>query len=124
MKRSGKIMAKNKRLSPNQLAEIKASFAGLKSIDGYAPVNADFAVAAIQPIEAAIDTLTEQESQMLAQLADLRDRIADNGAEFSQKMKGAAQQIIAQFGDDSAEIQALGRKRVSERATRKPKAVQ
>lgn len=115
-------MAKNKRLSPNQLAELKASFAGLKGVEGYAPVNADFAAAAIEPIETAIETLTAQEAQLLAHLAELRDQIADNGAEFQQKMKGAAQQVIAQFGDDSAEIQALGRKRTSDRAARRPKA--
>lgn len=116
-------MAKNARLSPNRLAEVKASFAGLKGIAGYAPVKAEFAVAAIQPIETEIDDLTTQESKIAAQLADVRDRIAAAGTQFAQKMKGAAQQVIAQFGDDSAEIQSLGRKRTSERAARKPKVV-
>lgn len=114
-------MAQRKRLSPNQLAEVKASFEGLKSIAGYAPVKPEYKVSEIQPIEAAIDDLTKQEAQMLARLGDLRDQIADKGTAFAQKMKGAAQQVIAQFGDDSMEIQALGRKRTSERAARKPK---
>ncbi len=114
-------MAKKARLSPNQLAEVKASFEGLKSIGNYAPVKAEFRISEIEPVEAAIDDLTAQEAQLLAQLGGVRDQLADRGTEFSQKMKGAAQQVIAQFGDDSAEIQKLGRKRTSERAPRKTK---
>lgn len=117
-------MPKSARLSPNKLAEVKASFAGLKTIDGYKPVNNEFAVAQIEPIETAIDDLTAQETQLLIQLSDVRDQIAAKGTEFVQKMKGAGQQVIAQFGDDSAEIQALGRKRASERSTRRPKSPQ
>lgn len=114
-------MAKKTRLSPNKLAEVKASFAGLKSITNYVPVKSEFKVSEIEPVEAAIDDLTAQEAQLLAQLGDVRDRLADKGTEFTQKMKGAGQQVIAQFGDDSAEIQMLGRKRTSERAARKSK---
>jgi len=114
-------MAKNSRLSPNKLADVKASFAGLKTIGGYEPVKKEYEVAAIQPVEAAIDALTEQEAQLLVQLGDVRDELASKGTEFAQKMKGAAQQVIAQFGDDSQQIQSLGRIRSSERSTRKPK---
>lgn len=105
-----------KRLSPNQLAEIKSNFAGLKQIQGYAPVKDDYKITAIQPIETALDNLLVQEAQLETQLATVRDQIAERGGEFVQKMSGAAQQVIAQFGDDSAEIQALGRKRKSDRA--------
>ena len=115
-------MAK-RRLSPNKLAETKASFAGLRSIGDYAPVKTEYKVSEIEPVEAAIDSLTEQEAQLLVQLGDVRDQLADKGTAFTQKMKGAAQQVIAQYGDDSPQIQALGRKRTSERATRKPKPV-
>lgn len=114
-------MAKKTRLSPNKLAEVKASFAGLKTIGNYAPMNAEFAISAIQPIEAEIDELLAEEAQKMAELAVLRDRIADRGTLFSQKMKGANQQVVAQFGDDSTEVQKIGRKRTSERAPRKTK---
>ena len=115
------MATKRRRLSPNELAEVKASFEGLKSITDYAPVKTEFSVSQIQAVETAIDTLTGQEAQLLAQLGAVRDQIADKGTEFSQKMKGAAQQVIAQYGDDSLEIQKLGRVRSSERGTRKPK---
>ncbi len=114
-------MARKIRLSPNKLAEIKGSFAGLKTIPDYKPVKAEFEVSLIQAVETTVDELTLQEAQLSAQLNDVRDRLADKGKEFTQKMKGAAQQVIAQYGDDSPEIQKLGRVRSSERATRKPK---
>lgn len=115
-------MAKKKRLSPNQLAEVKSSFAGLKQIAGYTPLKEDFKVSAIQEIDTALDNLLTQESQILAQIADLRDKIADKGSEYVQRMNGASQQVIAQFGDDSPEIQSLGRKRKSDRAPRRQKS--
>ncbi len=114
-------MARKTRLSPNKLAEVKSSFAGLKTIGDYKSVKPEFEVSLIQAVETAVDDLTLQEAQLSAQLDDVRDQLADKGKEFTQKMKGAAQQVIAQYGDDSAEIQKLGRKRTSERATRKPK---
>ena len=77
-----------KRLSPNQLAEVKANFAGLKQIGGYSPLNAEYKVSAIESIETALEALLVQE---------------------------------AQFGDDSAEYQSLGRKRASDRAKGRPK---
>ena len=116
-------MVKKMRLSPNQLAETKSGFAGLKGIAGYKSSNAEYDVAVIQPVKTAIDTLTAQGAKLLVQLGEVRDRIAANGIQFTQKMKGAAQQVIAQFGDDSMEIQTLGRKRSSERAPNRPKSV-
>lgn len=116
-------MAKKKRLSPNKLAELKSDFAGLKQIQGYAPIKDEFKVGEIQPIETALDNLLVQEAQTVAQLDAIRDQIADKGDLFVQKMKGAAQQVTAQFGDDSPEIQSLGRKRASERATGRPSKV-
>ncbi|MDQ2746069.1 MAG: hypothetical protein M3T96_02275 [Acidobacteriota bacterium] len=114
-------MPKNKRLSPNKLAAVKADFEGLKSISDYKPIKSDFEVTQIQPVADSIDNLLEQEAQILAQLGDIRDQLADKGTMFFQKMKGAAQQVIAQYGDDSAEIQKLGRIRSSERSTRRTK---
>lgn len=114
-------MARKVRLSPNKLAEVKEAFAGLKTISDYAPVKTEYAIAQIEAVEKAVDNLTLEEAQLAAQLADVRDQLADKGKEFVQKMKGAGQQVIAQYGDDSAEIQKLGRVRSSERGTRKPK---
>jgi hypothetical protein len=65
--------------------------------------------------------LLEQEAQLMVQVEDVRDQIADKGKELAKKMVGVGQQVVAQFGDDSPEVQAIGRIRSSERAGRKPK---
>lgn len=110
-------MAKYKRLSPNQLAKVKSDFAGLKQIQDYSPRQDDYKVSAILPIETALDNLLTQEAQLETQLGAIRDQIAEKGYQFNQKMNGATQQIIAQYGDDSPEIQAVGRIRKSDRST-------
>ena len=55
-------MARKKRLSPNQLAELKSNFAGLKSVQGYSPIKDEFKVTAIEPVETALDNLLVQEA--------------------------------------------------------------
>lgn len=88
-------MAK-KRLSPNQLSEVKANFVGLKQIADYESLKDEYKVAAIQTIETELDALLVKEAQLSAQLDDTRDQIAAKGADFSERMVGATQQIIAQ----------------------------
>lgn len=113
-------MAKKTRLSPNKLAKEKESFANLKAITGYSPARAEYEVAVIQPIVDAGDSLRVLEAQKKAELADIRDQIAAKDSEFVEKNDGAALQVAAQYGEDSPEYQSLGRKRKSERRTRRP----
>lgn len=108
-------MPQKKRLSPNQKAELKGDFAGLKSITSYKPSKDEFKTSDIEAIDTRLDNLDEQISQAEAQLADLRNQAADTGAEYVKKMKGARQQIVAQFGDDSPEYEAVGGIRTSNR---------
>lgn len=112
-------MAKNKRLSPNELAREKGYFANLKVIDGYDPRKADYKVTEIQPVVDRLDASLAREAQLLAELAELRDSIAADSTVFVEKNDGAAIQVAAQFGDDSAEFASLGRTRKSERKTPK-----
>jgi hypothetical protein len=110
-------MARNKRLSPNQLTREKGYFTNLKNIAGYHPQNPEYAVAAIQPVEDIIESSLDEETRLLARLAEVRDIIAENSTIFVQKNDGAALQVAAQFGEDSPEYQSMGRKRKSERST-------
>ena len=115
-------MAKNKRLSPNQLAEEKGYFTNLKNITGYKSLKPEFEVAVIQADVDALDAALTEETQILARLAQVRDIIAEKGTSFVAKNDGAVTQTAAQFGEDSPEYQSLGRKRKSERGlTRKSK---
>lgn len=110
-------MAKNTRLSPTKLAKEKTYFANLKNIQGYEPRREEYAVAVIQPIHDRLDASLGREANLQAELAEVRDLIAADSTALVEKNDGATLQVAAQFGEDSAEYQALGRTRKSERAT-------
>lgn len=110
-------MAKNTRLSPNQLAKEKTYFENLKAIEGYRSQKPEYEVAAIQAVVTDLDASIARESTLLAELAEVRDIIAAKGTELVQKNDGSVIQVAAQFGEDSPQYQSLGRKRKSERRT-------
>jgi hypothetical protein len=113
-------MAKNKRLSPNQLAEERGYFTNLKNITGYRSLKPEYEVAAIQTVVDELDSALAEETQLIARLAQVRDTIAARSTTFVEKNDGSVIQVAAQFGEDSPEYQSLGRKRKSERgASRK-----
>ena len=115
-------MAKNKRLSPNQLAEERGYFTNLKNTTGYSSLNPAYAVAAIQTVVDELDDALAEETQLIARLSQVRDTIAEKGTSLVEKNDGAVIQVAAQYGEDSPEYQSLGRKRKSERgASRKRK---
>ena len=115
-------MAKNKRLSPNKLAKEKGYFTNLKNIAGYRSLKPEYEVAVIQVVEDELDDFLVEETQLLARLATVRDKIAERGTTFAEKNDGSVTQVAAQFGENSPEYQSLGRTRKSERSTnRKPK---
>jgi hypothetical protein len=108
-------MAQKKRLSPNQKAELKTDLAGLKTITSYKPVKDEFKTSEVEMVDAQLDSLDEQISQAEAHLSDLRNQAADVGITYVKKMKGARQQVVAQYGDDSPEYEAVGGTRTSNR---------
>lgn len=108
-------MAKDKRLSPNRLAEENGYFTNLKNIPNYRSQKPEFEVAAIQTVVDDLNAALEEETQLVARLAQVRDTIAQKGTLFVEKNDGSVIQVAAQFGDDSPEYQSLGRKRKSER---------
>lgn len=111
-------MSKKRRLSPNRLAEEKAYFENLKAMEGYHSQKPEYEVAAIQAVVDVLDEKLAREAVLLAELAQVRDEIAEKGTELSEKNDGSAIQAAAQFGEDSPQYQSLGRKRKSERRTR------
>lgn len=105
----------NKRLKPAQIEADRTSFAALQTIAGYAPANAAFALAKVTEAEAALRSKQAAEAQAEAALASARDAAVAGEWEFHNLMIGAKDQVTAQFGRDSDEVQAVGRKKASER---------
>lgn len=105
----------NKRITPPVLEADRSSFAALQGIGGYTPTNPAYAVAAIKTLEAEMTGARDAEVQAAAALATARDRAAAKEWEFHNRILGVKDQVVAQFGRDSNEVQALGLKKASER---------
>lgn len=110
------------RLKPAQIQADRDAFAALQAIAGYAPANAAYALAAIVAARASLDGAQQAETQAAAAAAAARDSAVAREWEFHNLMLGAKDQIIAQFGKDSNEVQAVGLKRKSEYSRPRPRA--
>ena len=112
-----------KRIKPAMIEADESSFAALQSMAGYAPANQSYTLAAITSAHAALQGAWTAETQAEAALAAARDNAVAREWEFHNLILGAQDQVTAQFGRDSNEVQALGRKKASERKAprRKPK---
>lgn len=116
-------MAKDqsKRLSPVVIETDKASFAALQAIATYTPANTTFAMAAITSAKAELDAAQQAEAQATAGAATARDNATAKEWAFHNLILGAKDQVVAQFGRDSNEVQEVGLKRASEYKTRRSK---
>jgi hypothetical protein len=93
----------------------ESGFAALQAMTGYAPANQAYTLAAITAAHGALQSAWTAESQAEAALAAARDDAVAKEWEFHNLMLGAKDQVTAQFGRDSNEVQALGLKKASER---------
>lgn len=109
-------MGKNetRRLRPSQIQANKDNFAALKAITRYAPANPAYTVEAIDAVETSVTTSQQLESQTIAAAAAARDDAVGNEWQHHNLMLGARDQVVAQFGRDSNEAQAVGLKKKSE----------
>ena len=104
----------NKRLGPALLQDDLDALTALRSIGGYTPANAAYT---LQAVEDKLSNMTgAQEDEINAQnaLATARDAAAAAEWEFHNFILGVKEQVIAQFGKNSDEVQALGLKKKSE----------
>lgn len=104
-----------KRLKPAQVEADRSSFAALQAIASYTPANQSYAVAALVKAQAEMQSAQAAETQAAAAAAAARDTAVAKEWEFHNLMLGAKDQVIAQFGRDSNEVQAVGLKKSSER---------
>jgi hypothetical protein len=117
-------MAKNEtvRIRPSVLQQDRDAFSALKGITGYTPANANFSVASITTVQGTLVAKREIEAQKEGEFDAARDVAVAAEWAFHNAILGAKDQVIAQFGDDSNELQALGLKKKSEFKSPSPKA--
>lgn len=110
------------RLRPSQIQTDRDAFAALQAIEGYAPANPAFALTAITAASAALGAAQQAETQAAAAAASARDDVTAREWEFHNLIMGVKDQVIAQFGPDSNEVQAVGLKKRSEYSRPRPRA--
>lgn len=109
-------MAKNqtRRLLPAQVIANNDAFASLKKITNYAPINPAYNVAAGTTLQTTQTNNGDVEAQASSAYDNARDNAVKAEWDFHNYILGVKNQIIAQFGEDSNEIQSLGMKKKSE----------
>jgi hypothetical protein len=117
-------MAKNEtiRIRPSLLQSDRDGFAALKGLADYAPANAKFTIAEIQAAQDALIAKRDAESQKQAELDTARDEATAAEWAFHNAFLGAKDQVKAQYGADSNELQAVGLTKKSEFASPQKKA--
>lgn len=105
-----------RRLRPSDLQADEDAFAALENISDYAPANKNYTVAKIQAFKDAMDAADEKETQADADAKAARDDATSAEWDFHNAVIAAKQQVVAQYGDDSNEAQAVGLTKKSERA--------
>ena len=109
-------MAKDqtRRLKQAVLAADRDAFNALVTIGSYSPANPAYAVTALQTAFNDLQSRQATETQTFAAYQAARDGANDAEWAFHNMMLAVKEQVIAQFGKDSDEVQALGLKKKSE----------
>jgi hypothetical protein len=110
------------RLRPAQIQVDRDALAALQTVTGYAPANPAYAMAALTAAQASLNAAQQAEAQAVAAAAAARDNAVAKEWEFHDLMLGMKDQVIAQFGKNSNEVQAVGLKKKSEYSRPKTRA--
>jgi len=109
-------MAKDeiKRLKAAALKADEDAYTALKTIQGYKPANPDYALPLLENMHQAMTGNQDRELIAEKEWKSARDDANDAEWEFHNAVLGMKDQVIAQFGVDSNEVQLLGLKKKSE----------
>ncbi|APB32995.1 hypothetical protein GlitD10_0681 [Gloeomargarita lithophora Alchichica-D10] len=109
-------MAKDqsRRLRPALLQTDQEVLAALLAFPDYTPSNPEYRREALQAAWQTMQGKQSLEVQALAAAKAARDEANGSEWRFHNLMLAAKEQVIAQYGRDSAQVQALGLRRKSE----------
>jgi hypothetical protein len=112
-----------RRLQPEIISEDQDCLAALKGLSDYKPSDTAFTKTALQSASDDLDDAHEKETQAEAGWKAARDRAVKAEWTLHNLILGSKNQVKAQYGDDSDEVNAVGLKKKSEykRPVRKAK---
>lgn len=113
-------MAKNetRRLKPAQIQLDIETYEALLALANYAPANPQYKTENVTAGRTSMGTSQQEETQAVAAAAGKRDDAVANEWNFHNLILGVKDQVVAQYGLDSNEAQAIGLKKKSEYKTR------
>ncbi|HEX8181439.1 MAG TPA: hypothetical protein VF525_17995 [Pyrinomonadaceae bacterium] len=103
-----------RRLKPAQLADDERVYTAAKGVKNYAPANPSYTQVALDAAFEELKRAQAADVQAAAAAAAARDNAVAKEWAFHNLMLGTKDQVVAMFGRDSNEAQALGLKKVSE----------
>ncbi len=107
---------KTRRLSPSIKQDDLDTLAALKNITGYTPANPAYTLTKVQTAQTGMSAAQDIEVQAQAAADAARDGATAAEWAFHDVILGVKEQVRAQFGADSNELQAIGLKKKSEKA--------
>lgn len=108
-----------KRLKPGILEADASALASLLTLRGYAPSNPRYKPYALKTARDAVRSLRAAEARAEVSRKAARDQAVAAEWAFHNLILGTKEQVVAQYGRDSDEVQALGLKKKSEYKPRK-----
>lgn len=113
--------SKTQRITAGTLRKDRHIAAAVLLLKDYSPANADFSADRLRQALHDVEAATTAEKDAQNALVKARMRSLELECTFHELTLGAKRQVIAQYGDDSPEIAALGLKRRSERRYGRPR---
>jgi len=106
---------RNERVRPDALKADRAALNALHNLPDYAPVNPAYSVATLRRLRETLEQALLKQERIEKALTAAQDAVKAAQWAFHEGLLGAKSQVIAQYGDDSDAIQALGLKKKSKR---------
>lgn len=109
------------RLAPAAIDADNETLLALRDLRDYTPVNRSHSAEALSALKQIMEQTAEDELRAQKGLAAARDIAISAAWDYHKAMQGAKAQVVAQYGDDSLAVQAIGLKKTSDRkrATRR-----
>ena len=108
------LPTQTRRMKPDILKADQAAQVTLAGMADYKPANAAFSLANVAGALTAMQAAQQAEIRAQAALDAARDAAAAAEWRFHEAVLGAKDQVIAQYGVSSDQVQALGLKKKSE----------
>jgi hypothetical protein len=84
------------------------------NLSDYMPANPAYTIEALRALDTNLAGAQSAELRLIHELYATRERVAQAAIALHAGIKGARAQVVAQFGDDSVALHAVGLKKVSE----------